>query len=81
MDSDLNADLLAELGDHLTPQVTDAHLSLAAIREFAVLSCAQLLMRKKKLPISVLEEELMQQDDGQFENEEEEDPPLNAIDH
>ena len=56
MKSDLNALLPPELGDHLTLRVTDPHQAYASFREFAVLSCAQLLMRRKRLPIHNVDE-------------------------
>ena len=67
MKSDLNAILPADLGDHLTLRVTDPHQSFAAFREFVVLSCAQLLMRRKRLPIHNVDEK---QTDAQSEEEE-----------
>ena len=67
MKSDLNAILPADLGDHLTLRVTDPHQSFAAFREFVVLSCAQLLMRRKRLPIHNVDEK---QTDAQTEEEE-----------
>ena len=67
MKSDLNAILPAELGDHLTLRVTDPHQSFAAFREFVVLSCAQLLMRKKRLPLHNVND---QRNDSPTEEEE-----------
>ena len=54
MKSDLNAILPAELGDHLTVRVSDPQQSYAVFRDFVVYTCAQLLMRRKKLPINAL---------------------------
>ena len=72
--SDLNAILPRELSDHLSVRVTEHRQAYQSFRDFAVYTCAQLLMRKKRLPVNVLTEELVQLDDGQFEDEEE-DPP------
>ena len=54
MKSDLNAILPAELGDHLTVRVSDPQQSYAIFRDFVVYTCAQLLMRRKKLPVNAL---------------------------
>ena len=48
--SDLNAILPNELGNHLTVRVTDHNLSYQQFRDFVVYTCAQLLMRNKRLP-------------------------------
>ena len=57
MKSDLNAILPAELSDYLTVRVTDVQQSYEAFRDFAVQACAQLLMRKKRLPVNHVNEE------------------------
>ena len=67
MKSDLKAILPAKLGDHLTLRVTDPHRSFAAFRDLFVLSCAQFLMRRKRLPIHNVDEK---QTDAQTEEEE-----------
>ena len=46
----LNAILPNELGNHLTVRVTDHNLSYQQFRDFVVYTCAQLLMRNKRLP-------------------------------
>ena len=48
--SDLNAILPNELGNHLTVRVTDHNMSYQQFRDFVVYTCAQLLMRNKRLP-------------------------------
>ena len=48
--SDLNAILPNELGSHLTVRVTDHNMSYQQFRDFVVYTCAQLLMRNKRLP-------------------------------
>ena len=48
--SDLNAILPNELGNHLTVRVTDHGQSYQQFRDFVIYTCAQLLMRNKRLP-------------------------------
>ena len=48
--SDLNAILPNELGNHLAVRVTDHNMSYQQFRDFVVYTCAQLLMRNKRLP-------------------------------
>ena len=57
MKSDLNAILPHELSDYLTVRVTDTHQSYESFRDHAVQACAQLLMRKKRLPVNHVHEE------------------------
>ena len=57
MKFDLNAILPNELGDHLSVRVTDHNLFYPAFRDFVVYTCAQLLMRKKRLPIHHVDED------------------------
>ena len=76
MKSDLNALLPNELGDHLSVRVTDHNLSYQAFRDFVVYTCAQLLMRKRRLPIHHVDE-----DDGAQEGyggQEEYEPDLST---
>ena len=48
--SDLNAILPNELGNHFAVRVTDHNMSYQQFRDFVVYTCAQLLMRNKRLP-------------------------------
>ena len=48
--SDLNAILPNELGNHFTVRVTDHNQSYQQFKDFVVYTCAQLLMRNKRLP-------------------------------
>ena len=57
MKSDLNAILPHELSDYLIVRVTDTHQTYEAFRDHAVQACAQLLMRKKRLPVNHVREE------------------------
>ena len=57
MKSDLNAILPHELSDYLTVRVTDSQQSYEAFRDHAVQACAQLLMRKKRLPVNHVNDE------------------------
>ena len=71
MKLDLNAILPNELGDHLSVRVTDHNLSYQAFRDFVGYTCAQLLMRKKRLPIQHVDEDDSAQEGiaGQEESE------------
>ena len=71
MKSYLNTILHNELGDHLSVRVTDRNLSYRAFRDFVVYTIAQLLMRKKRLPIQHVDEDDSAQEGiaGQEESE------------
>ena len=51
MKSNLKAILPNEGWDHLSVRVTNNNMSYQTFRDFIVYSCAQLLMRKTRLPI------------------------------
>ena len=76
MKSDLNAILPNELGDHLSVRVTDHNLSYQAFRDFVVYTCAQLLMRKRRLPIQHVDEDDAEQEGSG--GQEEYEPDLNT---
>ena len=65
MKSDLAAILPAELGDYMTVRVTDARQSYESFRDFAVHTCSQLLLRKRRLPVHH-DETLPFHEDGGF---------------
>ena len=52
MKSDLDAILPAELGGDLTVRVSDPQKPYAVFRDVVVHTCAQLRLRRKKLPIN-----------------------------
>ena len=57
MKSDLNFLLPHELSDYLTVRVTDTTQTYESFRDHAVQACAQLLMRKKRLPVNNINDE------------------------
>ena len=68
MKLDLNAVFPAELSDSLSICATGVQQSYEAFRDFAVQACAQLLMRKKRLPVNHVNEENPRQEGYDSDN-------------